>query len=129
MKPFTFFTALLLLANLSSLHAQTTNVWKGGFPGHETDWNHHRNWSLGKTPDGFDRVIIQDVSTSTLKYPVVKDGEIEVLSLEVRTGASLTLLPSAHILTDKFVCQGTCNGCQNRILVKSTEATTTALRQ
>ncbi len=129
MKSITFFTTLLLLANLASLHSQTTNVWKGGFPGHETDWNQNRNWSLGKTPDVFDRVIIQDVSTSTLKYPVVTEGEIDVLSLEIQAGASLTLLRSARILTDEFVCKGTCNGCERRVLVESTEATTTALRQ
>ncbi len=118
MKPITFFSALLLLANLSSLQAQTTNVWKGGFPGHETDWNQNRNWSLGKTPDVFDRVIIQDVSTSTQKYPIIKEGEIEVLSLEVRSGASLTLLRSARIVADEFVCNGTCNGCEFRVLVE-----------
>ena len=95
MSKTTFFTAfslctILFAANLSSLQAQTTNVWKGGFPGRETDWNQSRNWSLGKTPDVFDRVIIPDVSASTQKYPIVKEGEIEVLSIDVRTGASLT---------------------------------------
>jgi len=129
MKPITFFTALLLLANLSSLQAQTTNVWKGGFPGHETDWNQNRNWSLGKTPDVFDRVIIPDVSTSTLKYPIVTEGVIEVKSLEVRAGAMLTLLPSVRIVADEFVCNGTCKGCEWRVLVEGTEAATTAFRQ
>jgi hypothetical protein len=62
MKTITLCSALFLLANLSSLQAQTTNVWKGGFPGHETDWYQNRNWSLGKTPDVFDRVIIPDRS-------------------------------------------------------------------
>ena len=129
MKPITFFTTLLLLANLSSLQAQTTNVWKGGFPGHETDWNQNRNWSLGKTPDVFDRVIIPDVSTSTLRYPIIKEGEIEVLSLEVRSGASLTLLRSARIVADEFVCNGTCNGCEFRVLVEGVKTTSTALGQ
>ncbi len=128
MKHITFFSALLLLANLSSLQAQTTNVWKGGFPGHETDWNHNRNWSLGKTPDVFDRVIIPDVSTSTLKYPIFKEGEIELQSLEIRAGASLTLLRSARIVANEFVCNGTCNGCESRVLVESAKTTTTALR-
>ena len=129
MKHITFFTALLLLANLSSLQAQTTNVWKGGFPGHENEWNQNRNWSLGKTPDVFDRVIIQDVSTSTQKYPIIKEGEIEVLSLEVRSGASLTLLHSARILADEFVCKGTCKGCEYRVLVEGVKTTATALGQ
>ncbi len=129
MKSILFFTALFLLAYHSSLHAQTTNVWKGGLPGHETDWNQNKNWGLGKTPDVFDRVIIKDVSTSTLKYPVVTEGEIEVLSLEIQSGTSLTLLHSARILVGEFVCNGTCNGCEKGILVESTEVTTTALRQ
>jgi hypothetical protein len=94
-----------------------TNVWKGGFPGHETDWNQNRNWSLGKTPDVFDRVIIPHVSTSTLKYPIVKEGEIEVQSLEVRAGASLTLLRPVRIMVDEFVCNGTCKGCEWRVFV------------
>ncbi len=132
MSKTTFFTALslctlLFLANLSSLQAQTTNVWKGGFPGHETDWNQNRNWSLGKTPGVFDRVIIPDVSSSTQKYPIIKEGEIEVQSLEVRAGASLTLLRSARIVADEFVCNGACKGCEWRIMVEGTEAT--ALRQ
>lgn len=134
MSKATFFTALslctfLFAANLSSLQAQTTNVWKGGFPGHETDWNQSRNWSLGKIPDVFDRVIIPDVSTSTQKYPIVKEGEIEVLSLEVRSGASLTLLRSVRIVADEFVCNGTCKGCEWRVLVEGTQATTAASRQ
>ena len=129
MKSITFCSALLLLANLSSLQGQTTNVWKGGFPGHETDWNQNRNWSLGKTPSVFDHVIIKDVSTSTLKYPVVAEGEIDVLSLEIQAGASLTLLRSARIVADEFVCKGTCTGCERRVLVEGMEKTETALRQ
>ncbi|MCC6279865.1 MAG: hypothetical protein IT262_04645 [Saprospiraceae bacterium] len=129
MKTITFFSTLFFLSNLTSLHAQTTNVWKGGFPGHETEWNHHRNWSLGKTPDVFNRVIIPDVSTSTQKYPIVKEGVIEVQSLEIRSGASLTLLRPARIVVDEFVCEGTCKGCEWRVLVEGTEAISTALRQ
>jgi hypothetical protein len=129
MKSITLFSTLLLLANLSSLQAQTTNVWKGGFPGHETDWNQNRNWSRGKTPDVFDRVIIPDVSTSTLKYPVVMEGDIEVLSLEIQAGASLTVLRSAHVTTGEFVCNGTCKGCELGVLVEGPEATTTASKQ
>jgi hypothetical protein len=47
--------------------------------------------------------------------------------LEVRAGASLTLLRSARILADEFTCLGACKGCEWRILVEGTEAT--ALRQ
>ena len=133
MSKTTFFTAfslctILFAANLSSLQAQTTNVWKGGFPGRETDWNQSRNWSLGKTPDVFDRVIIPDVSASTQKYPIVKEGEIEVLSIDVRTGASLTLLRSARIVADEFICDGTCNGCERRVLIEGATPPVTASR-
>jgi hypothetical protein len=129
MKPIAFFPIFWLIASLSALNAQTTNIWKGGFPGHETEWNHYRNWSLGKTPNVFDRVIIPDVSTSTQKYPIIKEGEIEVLSLEVRSGASLTLLQAARIVAEEFVCKGTCKGCERRVLIEGNEANTTASRQ
>lgn len=129
MKTISLVTTLLLLVNLSSLQAQTTNVWKGGAPGHEADWNYNRNWSLGKTPDVFDRVIIPDVSTSTLKYPVVREGAIEVQGLEIQAGASLTLLYSARILVDEFVSKGDCKGCEWRVLVAGAQAATTASRQ
>jgi hypothetical protein len=118
MKPLYFFTTLLLIANLSSLQAQKTNIWKGGAPGHANDWHYYKNWSAGKTPDVFDRVIIPDVSTSTMKYPIVTKGEIEVLSLEVQSGASLTVFPSARIVTDGFVCNGICKGCEWRVLIE-----------
>jgi hypothetical protein len=121
--------AIIILAISTSATAQTTNTWKGGFPGHETDWNQNKNWSLGKTPDVFDRVIIPDVSTSTQKYPIVKEGEIEVLSIEVQSGASLTLLRSVRIVANEFICNGTCKGCERRVLVEGTEAAATAARQ
>jgi hypothetical protein len=129
MKPILFFTTLLLVANLSSLQAQKNNVWKGGAPGHENDWHYFKNWSAGKTPDVFDRVIIPDVSTSTLKYPVIRQGEIEVQSLEIRPGASLTLLRPARIVTDEFVCNGSCTGCEQRVLVEGVKTTSTVSQQ
>ncbi len=122
--------AICIIALFSiNLSAQQTNVWKGGFPGHETDWNHYRNWSLGKTPDIFDNVIIPDVSTSTQKYPIVQEGDIEVLRLEVQQGASLTLLRSVRVMTEVFVCNGTCKGCEWRIMVEGTEVSETASKQ
>ena len=121
--------AIIILAISTSATAQTTNTWKGGFPGHETDWNQNKNWSLGKTPDVFDRVIIPDVSTSTQKYPIVKEGEIEVLRIEVQSGASLTLLRSVRIVANEFICNGTCKDCERRVLVEGTEAAATAARQ
>jgi hypothetical protein len=120
MKIITICTILFFLTNLSSLLAQTKNIWKGGFPGHESEWNHAKNWSLGKTPDVFDRVIIPDVSASTQEYPIIKDGEVEVLSIEVQTGASLILLRTARIVTEEFACYGNCKGCEQRVLIEGT---------
>jgi hypothetical protein len=129
MKPIAFFTALLLLANFSSLQAQTLNTWKGGFPGHETEWNNSRNWSLGRTPGIFDRVVIPDVSTSTRRYPVVPSGVFEVQRLEIQAGASLTLHRSARIVADAFLCNGACIGCEQRVLIEGEVLPVTASRQ
>ncbi|MFZ4475033.1 MAG: hypothetical protein ACOYPR_07570 [Saprospiraceae bacterium] len=120
MRTITLCTVLFFLTNLSSVLAQTKNTWKGGAPGHESDWNHYKNWSLGKTPDVFDRVIIPDVSASTRKYPIIKAGEFEVLSIEVQTGASLILLPAARIVAEEFACYGSCQGCEQRVLIEGT---------
>jgi hypothetical protein len=120
MKNTLIFSILFFAASPFMLRAQTTNTWKGGFPGHETEWNNSRNWSLGKTPNAFQRVIIPDVSTTTRRYPVVAaETEIEVQSLEIHAGASLTLGRAARILADEFSCQGTCTGCERRILIES----------
>jgi hypothetical protein len=116
------FSTALILSVAVSASAQISNTWKGGTPGHETDWSYFKNWSLGKTPDVFDNVVIPDVSTTTRCYPVIATGEIEVLSLEVQTGASLTLKKSAFVLTETFVCQGICKGCSSRILIENTES-------
>jgi len=41
--------------------AQKINVWRGGAPGHETDWSFFKNWSAGKVPSEFDHVIIPNM--------------------------------------------------------------------
>ena len=118
MKNSIFIALISILAITDSASAQTTNVWKGGFPGRENDWNCSKNWSLGKTPDVFDNVVIPDVSTSTRRYPVVSSGEVEVSSVEVKPGATLTIMRSAHILSEKFSCEGTCKGCEFRVWIE-----------
>lgn len=120
MRTISICTVLFFLTNLSSLLAQSTNTWKGGAPGHESDWHYYKNWSLGKTPDNFDRVIIPDVSTGAQKYPIIQDGEIAVLSIEVQSGASLILLRTARIVAEEFACYGTCKGCEQRVLIEGT---------
>ncbi len=108
-----FFTLLSVAA-----FAQKTNNWRGGAPGHETEWSYFKNWSTGRVPNEFDHVVIPDVSTSTGKYPVIRKGEIEVLSLVVQTGASLTLLPQARLFADDIDILGTCKGCQERHFIE-----------
>ena len=112
MKKQIIITLISIITLAVSVNAQTTNVWKGGFPGHENDWNCNKNWSLSKTPDVFDNVVIPDVSTKTRRYPVISSGDVEVTSLFVQSGATLTLSQSARILTENFNCEGTCKGCE-----------------
>ena len=64
-----------------NLNAQISNTWIGGSPGHETDWNYYKNWSLNRVPDWTMDVIILDVSSSTHHYPEIFSGRFEVNSL------------------------------------------------
>jgi hypothetical protein len=73
------------------LSAQITNTWKGGAPGHETDWHFYKNWSLGKAPDEFSNVFIPDVSSRSLAAPVLEKGSVEINSLFLESAASLTI--------------------------------------
>lgn len=116
-----FFITFCLLTTSSALQAQITNVWKGGFPGRETDWHCNKNWSLGKAPDVFDAVVIPDVSTKTQKYPIVTSGDIEVQSIEIQAGAMLTLHRSARIFADRLSVEGVCKGCERRVVIEGGE--------
>ena len=100
--------------------AQTTNVWRGGAPGHETDWSYYKNWSKGRVPSVFDNVIIPNISSSTGEYPVISKGEVEVWSLEIQPEASLTLMPEARLLLEYVQVYGACKGCEQRILIEGT---------
>jgi hypothetical protein len=123
------FIALCLLTSSSALDAQIANVWEGGFPGQETNWHCHKNWSLSRVPDVFDAVVIPDVSTTTRHYPIVSSGEeIEVQSIDIQSGAMLTLSRSARILTDYFVCTGTCKSCEWRVVIEGAVPPITASR-
>lgn len=129
MKSLILSAATWLIASLTSLQAQTANIWRGGFPGHETNWNHARNWSLGRIPDFFDWVIIPDVSTSTRRYPIISSGEVQVQTLEIKPGATLTLHTAARVFAEEFICNGTCKGCEWRIMIEGTVPPITASRQ
>ena len=120
MKKHIFSTLIVVTALSISTNAQTTNVWKGGFPGHENDWHYYKNWSLGKTPDTFDNVVIPETLTTTRRYPVIASGEVEVGGLLIQPGASLVLLSEARLLADDIQIMGTCKGCERRILIEGT---------
>ena len=118
MKTTIFFAFHLLFLLHQNLCAQTTNTWRGGAPGHASDWHYYKNWSLGRVPDEFQRVVIPDVSSTTLRYPVLRSGEVEVNSLEIQPNASLTLTGSARLFTEKIDNRGACTGCEGRVLVE-----------
>lgn len=113
-----FSICLFTLIAITSVSGQKNNTWRGGAPGHETEWAYFKNWSAGRVPNEFDRVVIPDVSSSTNDYPVIKAKEIEVLSLYIQQGATLTLLPKARLLAEELDIQGTCKGCEQWLLLE-----------
>lgn len=91
-------TMILCFGFQVSLSAQKTATWKGGTPGRVSDWNCATNWKEGRVPDEFSNVFIPDVSTSTFNYPIIKNGSVEIASLQCAPGAKLTLLNHAEII-------------------------------
>ncbi len=94
----TFILSLLVLA-LTSSFAQQSITRKGGTPGHETSWNEPRNWSNYQVPDEFSHVVIQVLNTGHFAQPVI-DQEVEVASIEIQAGASLTVTVTGSVLID-----------------------------
>ncbi len=95
---FSFATIILCFGFQVSLNAQKTATWKGGTPGRVSDWNCATNWKEGRVPDEFSDVFIPDVSTTTFNYPVIKNGAVEIASLQCAPAAKLTLLNHAEII-------------------------------
>ncbi len=100
MKRTRFFPALVALLTLSTaqLFSQKTIEWKGGFPGHETDWACPQNWSGNTVPNEFSDVIIPDVSTQSRALPVIKSGSVAVRSLSVDAGSIVFVSKGAGLL-------------------------------
>jgi hypothetical protein len=94
----TLIFSLLVLAMTASF-AQQQVIWKGGTPGHETSWNEPRNWSTYQVPDEFSHVVIMPLHTGHHAQPVI-DQEVEVASIQVHTGAKLTIKIGGEILVD-----------------------------
>ena len=89
---------ILSFLSISSIYSQRINTWIGGSPGHETNWNYHKNWSLNEVPDWTSDVIIPNMSSSARHYPKIKEGEAEVNSLRIFPGAKLHVSVDASLL-------------------------------
>ncbi len=97
MRNILFFAAFILISQ-TALFAQKTAIWKGGTPGKATDWNCAANWKEGRVPNEFSQVIIPDVSSSTHSNPVLTNGEVEIWSILIHTGATLRIGKNARLI-------------------------------
>jgi hypothetical protein len=94
MKNAVFFFATvitLMFGSSATLCAQKITTWKGGTPGRPNEWNCPSNWKEGRVPNEFSQVLIPDVSSSTFHNPVLNEGEVEIWSLQILSGASLRI--------------------------------------
>ncbi|MCO6479486.1 MAG: hypothetical protein J5I94_22820 [Phaeodactylibacter sp.] len=86
------------LAAATTLGAQ--NVWKGGTPGQEQEWNNPRNWSQNRAPDINDIVLIPNTEARGGFYPVISEDAGPIYYLEVHGGATLTIAPTGSLTID-----------------------------
>lgn len=91
---------LIVLLTMTStiLMAQNTVTWISGIPENETSWDEPKNWSNHHVPNEFSVVFIPDVSTSTFSNPVIKNGTIELNSLQLASTAKLTINKTAKLI-------------------------------
>ena len=89
---------VLLTMASTSLMAQNTVTWIGGTPGNETSWDEPKNWSNHHVPNEFSNVYIPEVSTSTFSNPTIKNGVIELNSLQIVSTAKLTIDKMAKLI-------------------------------
>ena len=115
---YSFITTICLVLLTIPFYAQITNVWIGGSPGHETEWNFHKNWSKNQVPDWSSDVIIPNNYSDHKFYPVVADVDLEVNSLNIHSGAELTIAEDAFlsILNDEYRLEAFKNRGKIRIL-------------
>jgi len=98
MKNLIVILVVLVSQSFNSVDAQ--NIWKGGTPGQETEWNLAKNWSENRVPDWTEDVIIADVSTNSGYFPII-DKEVEPIAhLEIQSNATLTILPQGKLMID-----------------------------
>ncbi len=60
-------------------------------------WNCPKNWSSHRVPDTFSDVIIPDVSSTSLAFPVIREGSHEINSLLLYSNATLTIEEGAML--------------------------------
>ncbi len=90
-----------LFVFLTNTNSIAQNYWLGGFPGQETEWNQPRNWSENRVPDlSQDAIIIPNVSTESGYFPVLKNEVPSIASLEIQSGASLSILKEGKLSID-----------------------------
>lgn len=89
--------SLLFLACAPLLFSQKNNTWKGGAPGLENEWNCPKNWSAYSVPDDFTNVFIPDVSSTSLSFPIIKSGLVEINALTIASNAILTVEKGAQL--------------------------------
>lgn len=82
----------------TNLSAQKIATWKGGQPGQPTEWTCAKNWLENRVPNEFSAVVIPDCSTTTLSNPILKKGEVEIYSLEIHSGAKLSIGKNARLI-------------------------------
>ena len=85
------FVLLAALFFATTIQAQHHTEWVGGFPGQPNNWNCPKNWSTHKVPDSFDDVVIPDLSSTTMSYPIINSEVEPIGSLTIASPASLTL--------------------------------------
>jgi hypothetical protein len=96
------FKLSFILINICSgsftLSSQIETVWFGGNPGHETEWNCHKNWSTNHVPDWSSDVIIPNRFTDAQHFPIISNEIIEVNTLDIKRGAKLILSDCADLM-------------------------------
>lgn len=103
MKTIRFFSSLVFTFCffILGLTASAQNIWKGGTPGAETDWNTPRNWSLNRVPDWSDDVVlIPNVASQSGYFPVVESHVPDISHLNIEGGASVTITTTGSLTID-----------------------------
>ena len=92
---------LLLTSLFLTLALPAQNIWKGGTPGSETDWNQPKNWSQNHIPDWTDdAVVIPNVMYQSGVFPVISSKVPDIAYLSIEGGAHLTIESTGALIID-----------------------------